>query len=242
MVNTRSQKARDNSISMNGINRHSDAESEDSLPDVLTREQMSEFDNGDLLNYRNDTERHAVNQRFSEINRQISELTNLVIALTEKIFSSNREGNGLNTVSYGHETRSDNETEGSTIISTTTKAPLKNTSKLSLFNFSDPSSKQQAFEVKSTPLPVLVEALCKWLNNRITIATQTLQNLNRHRALIRTLIDVIAFKDHANSMRVRIQCPQHTLEVISVSISIFEKIELQIGKVLEFFIPSLPQK
>ena len=42
------------------------------------------------------------------MNRQITELTNLVLTLTEKISSSNREGNNLNTVSIGHETRSDN--------------------------------------------------------------------------------------------------------------------------------------
>ena len=41
------------------------------------------------------------------MNRQINELTNLVLALTEKISSSNREGNELNTVSIGYETRSD---------------------------------------------------------------------------------------------------------------------------------------
>ena len=41
------------------------------------------------------------------MNRQISELTNLVLALTEKISSSNREGNELNTVSNIHEARSD---------------------------------------------------------------------------------------------------------------------------------------
>ena len=35
---------------MNATDRYSDAESEDSVPDVLTREQTSEFDNGDLLN------------------------------------------------------------------------------------------------------------------------------------------------------------------------------------------------
>ena len=89
---------------------------------------------------------------------------------------------------------------------------------------------------------MLVEALCKWLNNRITIATQTLQNRNCHRALIRTLIDVIAFKDHANDMRVPLQCLQHTLEDISVSISIFEKFELQIGKIQEFFHPIFAPK
>ena len=70
---------------MKGMDGYSDAESNDSVPDVLTREQMNEFDNGDLLNYRNETERRAVNQRFSGMNKQISELTNLVLALTEKI-------------------------------------------------------------------------------------------------------------------------------------------------------------
>ena len=79
------------------------------MPEILTRDQINDFDNGDLLTYRNDTERHTVNQRFPEMNGQINELTNLVFALTEKISSSNREKNDLNTVSYGHETRSDRD-------------------------------------------------------------------------------------------------------------------------------------
>ena len=108
MVNTRSQTARKKSVRMSGLDRHSEAESEDSVPDILTRDQMNRFENGDLLNYRNYSERYAVNQRFSEMNKKISELTNLVLALMEKISSSNREGNGLNTVSNDHETRSDN--------------------------------------------------------------------------------------------------------------------------------------
>ena len=41
------------------MDRHSDAESEDSLPDVLTRDQINDFDAGDLLKYRNGIERHA---------------------------------------------------------------------------------------------------------------------------------------------------------------------------------------
>ena len=91
---------------MNGTDRYSDAESEDSVSDVLTREQINEFDNGDLLYNRNEIERHTVNQRFSEMNRQSPELTNLVLVLIEKSSSRNREGNELNTVSIGHETRS----------------------------------------------------------------------------------------------------------------------------------------
>ena len=84
-----------------------DAESEDSVPpDVLTREQLHEFDIGDFLDNRNDIERRTVNQSFSEMNKQITELLNLVLVLTEKISFTNREGNDLNTVSIGHETRS----------------------------------------------------------------------------------------------------------------------------------------
>ena len=70
-----------------------------SVPDVLTREQMNEFDNRDLLDLRKEIERRTVNQRFSELNKQTLELTNLVLVLTEKISSSKREGNELNTVS-----------------------------------------------------------------------------------------------------------------------------------------------
>ena len=109
MVNTRSRTARNTHSNMNGTDRYSDAESESSILEVLTREQMNEFDNGKLLDYRNESEHHTVNQRFNEMNKQISELTKLVLAFTEKISSndkisfSNREGNDLNTVSIGHE-------------------------------------------------------------------------------------------------------------------------------------------
>ena len=68
---------------------------------------MREIDYGNFLHSRNETERLTVNQRFSEMNKQITELTNLVLVLTEKISSSNKEGNDLNTVSIGHETGSD---------------------------------------------------------------------------------------------------------------------------------------
>ena len=113
MVDTRSRTARNTNSIMNGTDRYSDAENESSIPEVLTRKQMNEFDSGNLLDYRNESERHTVNQRFNEMNKQISELTNLVLALTgkissnDKISSSNREENDHNTVSIGHETRSD---------------------------------------------------------------------------------------------------------------------------------------
>ena len=114
MVNTRSQVTDNQHTFMCRTDRHSDTESESSVPEVLTREQMSEFDNGYLLDYSGESERRAVNQRFTEMTRQISELTNLVLALTEKISSnekpssSNREGNVPNiTTSNESDTRSD---------------------------------------------------------------------------------------------------------------------------------------
>ena len=114
MVNTRSQVTDNQHTFMCRTDRHSDTESESSVPEVLTREQMSEFDNGNLLDYSGESERRAVNQRFTEMTRQINELTNLVLALTEKISSnekpssSNREGNVPNiTTSNETDTRSD---------------------------------------------------------------------------------------------------------------------------------------
>ena len=89
------------------MDRYSDTESEGSVPEVLTRKQMIEYNNGDLINNRNISEMETFNQRFCEMNKRISDLTSLVLALTKKIPSSNREGNGLNTVSNEHETRSD---------------------------------------------------------------------------------------------------------------------------------------
>ena len=114
MVNTRSQVAENQRTLMCRPDRHSDTESESSVPEVLTREQMNEFDNGNLLDFSGESERQAVNQRFTEMNRQISELTNLVLTLTEKISSNEkpssnvREGNVPNiTTSNELDARSD---------------------------------------------------------------------------------------------------------------------------------------
>ena len=89
------------------MDRNSDTESEGSVPEVLSREQISEFNNGDLIFNQNYFELNTVNQRFYEMNKQIGDLTSLVLALTKKISFSNRRGNGLNTVSNYYETRSD---------------------------------------------------------------------------------------------------------------------------------------
>ena len=104
MVNTRSQTRDINTL---GATRMSDNESESSFPEVFTREQMVEFDNHDILNRQNNTERNVIDRRFNEMNRQIGELTDLVLALTQQIFSNPREGNGLNAVTTSTHSRSD---------------------------------------------------------------------------------------------------------------------------------------
>ena len=126
---------------MDGIDRYSDTESESSIPEVLTRDQIREFDDGNLLHSRNEPEQLSANQRFSEMNRQITELTNLVLILTEKISSSNREGNDLNTVSIGHETRSDTQFRKKTRRGTLwSRAVLYVTRETFLVQFLGPSS------------------------------------------------------------------------------------------------------
>ena len=90
------------------MDRYSDTESEDSIPEVLSREPIIEFKNENLINNRNNPEMKTFDQRFCEMKRRISDLTILVLALTEKILSNNRKENGLNTVLNKYETRSDN--------------------------------------------------------------------------------------------------------------------------------------
>ena len=142
MVNTRSKTAKQMYSGLNGTDRLSNGESECSVPEVLTREQMNEFDNENLLDYRNTDNRQAVDQRFSEMNRHISELTNLVLMLTEKISSNDtlpsnhREGNILNTMSNEHGARSDMVTG----VSTTN--PLPNPPRQSTSQYPPPLAHQ----------------------------------------------------------------------------------------------------
>ena len=107
MVLTRSQTTKTDQRELENMEYSSDHESERSVPEVLSRDQMTEFENGEILGRRNNSEQNSVEQRFLEMNKQISDLTSLVLALTEKISSSNREGNEPNTVLIIHEARSD---------------------------------------------------------------------------------------------------------------------------------------
>ena len=104
MVFTRSQ-VRNNNTSKR--TRMSDNESDAIFPKVLTREQMTDFDNNDILNRQNIADRNPIDQRFYEMNRQIGELTDLVFALTQQISSNQREGNELNAVTTNANSRSD---------------------------------------------------------------------------------------------------------------------------------------
>ena len=107
MVNTRSQHVDSYAASSSRMEQNSDNESENSFPEVLSRNQMNEFDSGDIINSRQNPNSSSVDQRFMEMNRQISDLTSIVMALTEKIASSTSECNGLNTINNSNVTRSD---------------------------------------------------------------------------------------------------------------------------------------
>ena len=78
-----------------------------SVPEVLSRDQIDELDNGNLIRTDNNPEQKSIDQRFSDMNKQISDLTGLVLALTEKLSSNSGEGNSQNTASVKTCARSD---------------------------------------------------------------------------------------------------------------------------------------
>ena len=89
MVNTRSQTRDNNTLERT---RMSDNESEACFPEVLTKEQIIEFDSHHILNRQNNTEKNVIDRQFNEMNRQIGELTDLVLALTQQISSNLAKG------------------------------------------------------------------------------------------------------------------------------------------------------
>ena len=94
-----------------GNDRVSDSESECSIPDLLTRDQIDELDSENLIHSGQHSDQMTIDQRFSSMNRQINELTGLVLALTEKLSSSHGEGNDQNAVISKTSARSDNSRE-----------------------------------------------------------------------------------------------------------------------------------
>ena len=86
MVNTRSQNVDSYAVCSSGMEQNSDNESEYSFPNTLSRNEINEFENGDLINVRHNSSLISVDQRFIEMNKQISELTNIVLALLRKYY------------------------------------------------------------------------------------------------------------------------------------------------------------
>ena len=119
MVNTRTKNVDSYAACSSEMEQNSDNESEYSFPNTLSRNQMNEFENGDLINVRHNSNLSSVDRRFMEMNRQISDLTSIVLALTEKISSPTTECSGLNTVTNTNVTRSDMVTGVSTNSSPT---------------------------------------------------------------------------------------------------------------------------
>ena len=107
MVVTRSQTNRNNSLEQGTM---SENEIDLTCP-TYPRDQVIEFDEGNLLNRNrnNNVDHNNIERRFSEMSRQISELTNIVLSLTERLFSNNREGNGLNTLIFDPNGRPDTD-------------------------------------------------------------------------------------------------------------------------------------
>ena len=117
----------------------SDNESEQSVPEVLSRTQKIEFNEGDLLTRNSDFEtKTIIEHSFSDMGRQIGELPNIMLSLTERLSSNTREVNGLNTSSTESSDRFDTTQDSLRIhtVSKTYRKRLKNQPK-----FKNPENK-----------------------------------------------------------------------------------------------------
>ena len=107
MVTTRSQSNRDRQLETQNMDRSSDSESDASFPDVLSRDQIENLDSEDVLTRHHCNHNNSVDQRFNELNRQIGDLTSIVLTLTNQIASINGEGNRPNIATTSANSRSD---------------------------------------------------------------------------------------------------------------------------------------
>ena len=107
MVTTRSQSNRDKQVETQNMDRSSDSESYASFPDVLSRDQIENLDSEDVLTRHHGDHNNSVDQRFNELNRQIGDLTSIVLTLTNQIASINGEGNRPNIATTSANSRSD---------------------------------------------------------------------------------------------------------------------------------------
>ena len=106
MVNTRSRYNRESRFEQTDIDRHSDEDDEMSVADHYIETNSNNDIESDARSIERDHEKHRIEQRFLEMNRQIGELTSIVRALTDKIPNS-REENSRDVSSPETSTRSD---------------------------------------------------------------------------------------------------------------------------------------
>ena len=92
MVNTRSGFNRESRFSREESNEYSGDEDNISVADHFAESINGNEDLNGMREIERDHEKHRIEQRFMEMNRQISELTSIVRALTDKM-SNSREGN-----------------------------------------------------------------------------------------------------------------------------------------------------
>ena len=91
MVNTRSGFNRGSRFSREETNEYSGDEDNMSVVDHFAENGNGNEDLNDMREVERDHEKHRIEQRFMEMNRQISELTSIVRALTDKMSNSREE-------------------------------------------------------------------------------------------------------------------------------------------------------
>ena len=91
MVNTRSGFNRESRFSREETNEYSGDEDNMSVVDHFAENVNGNEDLNDMREVERDHEKHRIEQRFMEMNRQISELTSIVRALTDKMSNSREE-------------------------------------------------------------------------------------------------------------------------------------------------------
>ena len=169
MVNTRSQNVDSQTACSRRMEQNSDNESECSFPEVLSRNQINEFENGEILNGRDSIVPGIVDQRFMEMNRQISDLTNIVLALTERLAPALNERNGLNIIGDSNVPRSDMVTGVST-----NPIPTPNLSQPRR-NIPNPATCHTRTRVPSTNEPQMDDVMTEIHNLRTTMTDGVIQ-------------------------------------------------------------------
>ena len=91
MVNTRSGFNRESRFSREESNEYSGDENNMSVADHFAENINGNEDLNGMREIERDHEKHRIEQRFMEMNRQISELTSIVRALTDKMSNSREE-------------------------------------------------------------------------------------------------------------------------------------------------------